>query len=757
MAATTERLRKVVAALRPAHNLRTRVAWLIGGSGVVLAILLIAVADQALRTQAIAQEVRGLGLEARLLRRALETALAERVDDLKNTAANPILAGGTADPGDVRLLLEAFRSQEPSFAWIAFVDTEGRVQVATGTLGEGMRVNGERWFEESRRAPYIGPRRDAGFVAPRMGYAGGEAPSTIDVGAPVVNSAGRPIGALLARLRADWIDELHASLRDAGHEWPGIESAVLDREGTMLVRSSRGVNGLSTVSLKDESPAGIVQWAGEGDFVTAWSREAGAWPGLTVILRRPAALAFEAADVLRAELLVLGTAVIAAFVVLSVWLAQQFARPIQELSAAALRVVDHEPMRFTALPARRTDEVAQLARALETLHRELSTRLVERERAAERYQGLFRNTPVAILVFQAGRVWMANEACRALFGVERAEALVGRTVSALVHAADHPRFARADAPSLALGHDALGGEPEFHRIVRADGSIAHVESTTMLVALDEGMAVQVAMRDLTLQREAEAMLVDLNERLEQRVAERTSELTAANAELDAFAYAVSHDLRGPLRAVGGYAFTLIEDHAAELSEEARRSLDRITAAAARMTELVDGLLTLSRSGRGQFEKQRVDIGALVDSAIAELRHLEPQRKVRVEVAPEIFVAGDRCMLSAAVGNLVGNAWKYTAGREDALIEVFTEEQGGERWICFRDNGAGFDPAHAGRLYQPFARMHRQDEFPGLGIGLATVARIVKRHDGRIEAESAPGRGACFRVLLPGNVVTEAGA
>ncbi|EHR72761.1 bacteriophytochrome (light-regulated signal transduction histidine kinase) [Burkholderiales bacterium JOSHI_001] len=241
---------------------------------------------------------------------------------------------------------------------------------------------------------------------------------------------------------------------------------------------------------------------------------------------------------------------------------------------------------------------------------------------------------------------------------------------------------------------------------------------------------------------------ELNAELEQRVSARTAQLQAANDELDSFAYAVSHDLRAPLRAMGGFSQALPEDHAPKLDAEARLYLDQIILASQRMGALIDGLLSLSRSLRGDLHDGPVDLGELAQRAFNDLRLAEPQRQVSLTLTGNLRVHGDSRMLDAVIRNLVGNAWKYTARRDDAQLHLQEQVRNGERWFCMADNGAGFDMDHAGRLFQAFSRLHRQDEFPGLGIGLATVQRIVRRHGGRIEAQGQVGQGARFSFTLP---------
>jgi PAS domain S-box-containing protein len=254
--------------------------------------------------------------------------------------------------------------------------------------------------------------------------------------------------------------------------------------------------------------------------------------------------------------------------------------------------------------------------------------------------------------------------------------------------------------------------------------------------------------DIDPLKAAEAALRESNLTLEARVAERTAELTAANQELETFAYAVSHDLRAPLRAMSGYSQALQEDFGASLQAEAKSYLDHIAQATHRMSDLIDGLLALSRSTRGELLQDRVDVSALARQRLAELADSEPGRRVVVDVEQGIAVQGDERMLASALVNLLDNAWKYTGTTEAPVIRVHAGEIGRLRGFCVSDNGAGFDMEHAGRLFKPFQRLHRQDEFPGIGIGLATVQRIVQRHGGEITAHAVPGEGATFCIALP---------
>ncbi len=255
-------------------------------------------------------------------------------------------------------------------------------------------------------------------------------------------------------------------------------------------------------------------------------------------------------------------------------------------------------------------------------------------------------------------------------------------------------------------------------------------------------------QDVTERRRTEQAILESSRTLEQRVKERTAELRAANQELDAFSYAVSHDLRAPLRAMSGFSHALLEDYGAALPEAARGYLEEIKLGSRQMGELIDGLLRLSRCTLGELRCATVDISGLAGEILCELSEAEPERGVIWTVEPGLSVRGDPGMLKVVLTNLLENAWKYTARTPQPKIRVHGCQDGPGQSFCIADNGAGFDMKYAARLFQPFQRLHREEEFPGIGIGLATVQRIVHRHGGEIRADATPGRGATFGVILP---------
>ena len=255
-------------------------------------------------------------------------------------------------------------------------------------------------------------------------------------------------------------------------------------------------------------------------------------------------------------------------------------------------------------------------------------------------------------------------------------------------------------------------------------------------------------RDISERKQAEAHIQELNESLEERVAARTSEMRAAMSELESFSYSISHDLRTPLRAIEGFGRLLEIEYGDALDDTAGDYLSRIRHAAQRMANLIDDLLDLARVSRKSPQKQTVDLSQLATEIVSDLRDRHPERAVTVTVADGLAARADPTLMRVVLENLLGNAWKFTERcRPQANIEVGSAREDGHDWFYVRDNGAGFDMAYADRLFKPFQRLHSQTEFEGTGIGLATIHRIVSRHGGKVVAEGAPGRGACFRFSL----------
>lgn len=255
--------------------------------------------------------------------------------------------------------------------------------------------------------------------------------------------------------------------------------------------------------------------------------------------------------------------------------------------------------------------------------------------------------------------------------------------------------------------------------------------------------------EIALHKHAADRRLRENERwLEQTLQQRTAALEAANRELEAFSYSVAHDLRAPLRGIDGFSQLLIERYSQRLDSEGLGYLNRVRAAASRMSQLIDALLSLAHVGRGQLQPLDLDFSQLVQSVANEIAAANPDRSVPVTVAPGMRAYADPRLLRIVVANLLENSWKFTARRQRPAVEVGPCQNTARPTYYVRDNGAGFDPAYASKLFGAFQRLHPDREFPGTGIGLAIVQRVVARHGGAVWADSHPDQGATFYFTLP---------
>jgi signal transduction histidine kinase len=280
---------------------------------------------------------------------------------------------------------------------------------------------------------------------------------------------------------------------------------------------------------------------------------------------------------------------------------------------------------------------------------------------------------------------------------------------------------------------------------RARDDAGEVEEVSVLVSSFNEMLGQIEERDRALQQ--------AKEELEKRVEERTAELRAANKELEAFSYSVAHDLRGPLDVIGNIGY-LLQHTAGPLDEASRELVEQLLLGTRRMSGLINDLLHLSRATSTGLHTGPIDLSEMAQSIADDLQQTEPERSVEFRIARGARVIADKNLLRVALENLLGNAWKYTSKLDRTLIEFGVSRNGGDCVYFVRDNGAGFDPHFADRLFEPFQRLHTQKEFPGTGIGLATVERIIGRHGGRVWAEGQVDRGATIYFTLPEGRVGE---
>ncbi len=346
--------------------------------------------------------------------------------------------------------------------------------------------------------------------------------------------------------------------------------------------------------------------------------------------------------------------------------------------------------------------------------------------------------------YEDGTLLMANQGFVTLLGLDcKPIELVGRPLrDLLVYTETEGSVRRA----IEAGGEIHGFEYHFRTRAGEDRWVLHDSFLTVEPVTGEKIVEAIA-KDITARKKAELAHQTLAAELERRVRQRTAELEAANQELESFAFSVSHDLRSPLLGIEGLCRVLLEEHGGGLGEEGREILERIRGGSRKLASLVDELLSLSRITRCEMRHTRVELSAMARDIADELRRSEPGRNVAVTIQPDLEGEGDESLLRNVLYNLLANAFKFTRTRETALIEFGASGGGAGTTYYVKDNGVGFDPEQAGKLFVPFQRLHRAPEFPGNGIGLVSCRRALARHGGRIWAEAWPGMGACFSFTL----------
>jgi PAS domain S-box-containing protein len=415
-----------------------------------------------------------------------------------------------------------------------------------------------------------------------------------------------------------------------------------------------------------------------------------------------------------------------------------------------------EEMAIKALKSGATDFVLKhhLNTLPPALHRALNQAefQLQRQRAEEallmseeRYRSLVELSPDALFVQIDDKIVFINTAGVKLLGAQKAGNLIGRFASSFVHPDDRKRIQQR-IRKLCEDHKPM----RFleHKIIRLDGAPIDVEMAAAPLTFEGKQAAQVILHDVTERKQAEQEIRRLNLELEQRVIERTAELEAANKELEAFSYSVSHDLRAPLRHIEGFVEILRASQANALEEDGKRHLQTISDSARQMGKLIDDLLSFSRTARAELRKIKVNLEDIARGVLHEMEPDTRDRDIEWIIGPLPEVEGDPALLRQVFYNLIGNALKYTRTRPRARIEISSIVADSELIVSVQDNGVGFDPRYAQKLFGVFQRLHRASEFEGTGVGLANVRRIISRHGGRTWAEGRLDDGATFFFSLP---------
>ena len=427
-------------------------------------------------------------------------------------------------------------------------------------------------------------------------------------------------------------------------------------------------------------------------------------------------------------------------------LANRLTQPITALSKV-MTSAEHGASNLQAKLAGSKD-IVDMAKAFNRMIAVLQEREQAVRDSQERYREVIEN--VREVIFQTdirGLLTFLNPAWLEVTGYP-IETTLGTPLSSYIEASGLPQF---ELWQRRLQDSAAPADFRYEtRFKRSNNSIGWIGITQRPRLDHNGILIGTSgtLDDITDRKIAEQQLKTLNAELENRVLDRTAELEASNRDLEAFSYSVSHDLRAPLRGISGFAYILQEDYSAVLDEKGCSHIARIRAAAHRMGDLIDDLIELARINRAALYHQTVDLSAQAHEIVAEFREAEPQRQVEIFIAENLSVQADPMLMRGVLENLLSNAWKFSAKQEHSKITFDSEIQDDMKIFFVRDNGAGFDMAHAGSLFQPFNRLHHAEAFSGTGIGLATVLRVIQRHGGEIWAEAEVGQGATFYFTIP---------
>lgn len=450
------------------------------------------------------------------------------------------------------------------------------------------------------------------------------------------------------------------------------------------------------------------------------------------------------------SILIAGTAVLLT-ILITVLLGVYMTGGLKMLSEAASHVANgHYDIK---LPVARNDEIGIAASAFNDMVDAINKYTERVEEDQQQIKLLMDSVSEAIYgVDLDGVCTFVNQSCVKMLGYQDERDLLGKSIHELIHhtypnGAHYPKAECSVRLATLQGRD-QHKDDEVHW--RADGSSFPIEYWSHPIHRHgDIIGTVVAFIDITERKKAEAELQEYRDHLESLVDERTSELTRLNKELESFTHTISHDLRAPLRSIKDQSMAIIDRYEDKLDETCQHYFNGIWNDSHKMSKLIDDILELSRVSSGKITRSPVDLSAMVNQIMVHLQEADPDREIVLDIMPDVVCDADEGLLQIGMNNLLSNAWKYSQNSPQSRIEFGMESRNDSKVFYVKDNGAGFDMQYVAKLFKPFQRLHGDDEFEGTGIGLATVARVISRHKGKIWAESEIGKGATFYFTLPG--------
>lgn len=695
----------------------------------------------------------------------LQLALKSEVED--DTAPSPLAEVLLAAPGPEATLRPVLGRQRQRFQRalrreerleeLLLLDARGKVVLSTHTASEGERREAEPYFAEGLRAPGVHVQ------APSLGPAPGPTRSTsIFVVHPVVDQRGTTLGVVAARASLAALNALmleRAGLGESGETYLVSADHVLLTEsrfpghepGSRYVYSDgakasvgRHVSGSAVYrDYRGQEVLGVYRWL----------------PALRVALlaERDRVEALRPVFTMLAVNVLVALVAIGIAVALALRITRGIARPLADLARTTARIAAGDlDLTAPVAGAAETRALAQAFNEMTARLRRVIAGLRQSVAELERTSQALRQSEAKyrrIVDTASEGIWVLDPDALTVFVNARMAEMIGRSTEELLGRPMTDFMPEEDAidQRQRLEQRRRGTSERYERrFLRPDGAAVWTAASATPVFDDEhryqgsfGM-----FSDITERKHAEEELRALNQRLEERIAQRTAQLEAVNQELEAFSFTISHELRAPLRAIGGFTEMIAKKCSEHLDAQSRRHLDAVLENARRMGTLISEILDFSRSSRVELLAVEVDMTALAREAFDELRSAAPDRQVELRLGELPSVRGDRALLRQVWLNLVSNALKYTSRCALAVIEVEGHSEGEARAYSVRDNGVGFDPKHADALFEVFYRLHGVEEFEGTGIGLAIVKRVIERHGGRVWAEGQVNSGATFRFTLP---------